>query len=90
MEQFRAIVRGRVQGVGFRFGTVAIGRELGLAGYARNLEDGSVEVVAGGAESGLRRLLAFLHDGPPSARVEAVEVDWRDRTPAGEDFRVRA
>ena len=89
MEQFRAIVRGRVQGVGFRAGTVAVGRELGLAGHARNLDDGSVEVVARGEETRLRRLLAFLHQGPPHARVDAVEVDWRDCTPAGGDFSVR-
>ncbi|MBD3161718.1 MAG: acylphosphatase [Candidatus Eisenbacteria bacterium] len=88
-KQFRAIVRGRVQGVYFRATTAEEARRLGLAGYARNLPDGSVEVVARGAEEALRDLVAFLHRGPIPARVSGVEVDWDDSSPAPDPFTVK-
>lgn len=69
----RLIVRGRVQGVGFRYATVEQGRRLGLAGWARNLPDGGVEVVAAGAAAAVERLVAWCRQGPPSARVATVE-----------------
>jgi acylphosphatase len=85
----RLVVRGRVQGVGFRWATVEQGRRLGLAGWARNLPDGSVEVVADGPEDAVIRLRDWCRHGPPSARVSNVE-----ETPAPDDalageFRVR-
>ncbi len=58
-----ARVRGRVQGVGFRWWTQAVARELGVAGWATNLSDGTVEVVAEGPEEACRQLLELL-DGP--------------------------
>ena len=87
-KQFKAIVRGRVQGVYFRGHTVDEARALGLAGYAKNLPDGSVEVVARGDEAALRSLIQYLHVGPTIARVSGVEVDWNDRTPAPDPFTV--
>ena len=69
----RLIVRGRVQGVGFRYATVEQGRRLGLDGWARNLPDGSVEVVAAGEGETVERLVAWCRQGPPSARVTSVE-----------------
>jgi acylphosphatase len=89
MSQFRAVVRGRVQGVCYRAETVSAARQLGLRGYARNLPDGSVEVVAAGERDALESLLAFLHEGPTLAHVERVEIDWEDATPPGEEFRIR-
>jgi acylphosphatase len=89
MKQLRAMVRGRVQGVCFRAETVAVGRRLGLVGYARNLPDGSVEVVARGAEASLAALIEFLHRGPSLAAVSAVALDWDDTTPLGNRFEVR-
>jgi acylphosphatase len=88
-KQFKAIVRGKVQGVSFRAYTVDEARALGLAGYAKNLSDGSVEVVARGEEAALRRLIQYLHVGPTIARVSGVEIDWSDATPAPESFTVR-
>lgn len=70
----RARVTGRVQGVFFRASTAERARELGLRGYARNLPDGSVEVLAGGSAAAVAALLEWLRHGPPLARVEAVEV----------------
>ena len=67
-QAMRLIVRGRVQGVGFRYATVEQGRRLGLDGWARNLPDGSVEVVAAGPPDALDRLAEWCRNGPPSAR----------------------
>ena len=65
-------VTGRVQGVGFRWFVVKEARALGLAGYVRNLADGSVEVVAEGEAAALERLAAALAHGPAAARVAGV------------------
>jgi acylphosphatase len=69
----RWLVRGRVQGVGFRYFVQARGSELGLTGFARNLDDGSVEVYAMGPESLLQDLAGSLHKGPPASDVRSVE-----------------
>jgi acylphosphatase len=69
----RFIVTGRVQGVFFRASTRDFALQLGVAGYAKNREDGSVEVVASGSTEALAALFAWLHHGPPAARVERVE-----------------
>jgi acylphosphatase len=76
-----ALVRGVVQGVGFRWYTKSRARELGVAGWVRNLPDGSVEVWAEGAATAVADLLRWLERGPPAARVETVEVS--DETPSG-------
>ncbi|MGN6391459.1 MAG: acylphosphatase [Gemmatimonadales bacterium] len=69
----RFLVHGVVQGVGFRWFAARHGRALGLTGYARNLADGRVEVVAAGPGEPLARLEALLRDGPANARVDRVE-----------------
>jgi DNA ligase D-like protein (predicted 3'-phosphoesterase) len=71
----RAVVRGRVQGVGFREATVAKAQQSGAFGWVRNAEDGSVAVHAEGPADVVTRLLEFLEEGPPGAAVEAVEVE---------------
>ena len=74
--QLRAIVRGLVQGVNFRYYTRKRASELGLVGLVRNRWDGTVEVVAEGDEKDLRELLGWLGRGPRWAQVEDVEVEW--------------
>lgn len=70
----RYLVTGMVQGVGFRWYVARHARGLGLAGFARNLADGRVEVVASGTDAtALTRLEAVLREGPAHARVEQVE-----------------
>ncbi|HUF53928.1 MAG TPA: acylphosphatase [Dehalococcoidia bacterium] len=77
----RAVVRGRVQGVGFRDFVEARARALGLAGFVRNMNDHrSVEVVAEGAREKLERLIDALYRGPGMSRVDAVEVAWGEAT----------
>lgn len=69
----RVWVHGRVQGVGFRYSTQREAKQLGLSGYAKNLDDGSVEVLACGEQSAVEGLLAWLKaGGPRSARVDKV------------------
>lgn len=89
MEQVRAIIHGRVQGVYYRATVQTHARQLGLRGFARNLPDGTVEVVAAGREEDLRALIAFLHQGPTLARVSRVEVDERDTRPLGTTFEIQ-
>ena len=71
-----AIIHGRVQGVGFRYSTVSRAREIGVTGYARNMPDGTVEVVAEGDEDKLKQLVAWLKNGPPASRVENVHYHY--------------
>ena len=72
MDAARFIVHGKVQGVWFRASTRAQAERLGLRGHARNLADGSVEVVAIGEAEALDALGRWLQAGPPLARVDAV------------------
>jgi acylphosphatase len=70
------VVRGYVQGVGFRAFVAREGRRLCLAGTARNRADGAVEVVAEGERDALEALLQAVHRGPGEAEVEHVEAQW--------------
>ena len=72
MKAARFIARGKVQGVFFRASTREKAEALKLTGHARNLPDGSVEVVAYGDEAALDQLEVWLHDGPPSAAVNEL------------------
>lgn len=72
------LVSGRVQGVYFRAHTAHHAASLGVVGYARNLEDGRVEVLAGGTPEALEALAAIVRRGPPLAVVESVVVSETD------------
>ena len=84
----RWLISGTVQGVGFRFFVRHKATALGLQGWARNLDDGRVEVYAVGTESQLSDLAAALHLGPAMAEVRSVEqLDERVESVSG--FSVR-
>jgi len=70
----RFLVRGRVQGVGFRWFVEREAHILGIAGWVRNNHDGSVEVLAQGTRDQLAGLHSRLREGPRAARVDSVEV----------------
>ncbi|MEO3808586.1 acylphosphatase [Sphaerisporangium sp. B11E5] len=74
--RLNAWVRGRVQGVGFRWWTRSRALELGLVGSASNLADGRVEVVAEGPREACERLLALLRGGDTPGRVDVVVERW--------------
>lgn len=71
----RAWVSGRVQGVGYRDFAHQAARELEVSGYAHNLADGRVEVLACGEADAVEQLIARLHQGPRWSAVSAVEVE---------------
>jgi len=77
----RYLISGRVQGVGYRFFTRDAAAREGLRGFVRNLEDGRVEAQAEGDQEGQNRFERALHQGPPGARVEHVDVE--DLVPIG-------
>jgi acylphosphatase len=70
---YRFLIRGRVQGVGYRYFASREAESLGVAGFARNLPDGAVEVVAEAAEDALGVFEARLREGPAFAAVASVE-----------------
>lgn len=67
------LIEGRVQGVFFRESTRRAAQPLGITGYAKNMEDGSVQVLACGEPGSLNRLAEWLNQGPPMARVDRLE-----------------
>jgi len=70
---YRYVVRGRVQGVGYRYFVLRQAGALGVSGFARNLPDGAVEVLAEGGEAALADFEALLREGPAFAEVAGVE-----------------
>jgi acylphosphatase len=72
------VVTGKVQGVFFRASTARIAEQLGVRGFARNLPDGSVEVLALGDAESVATLTGWLRRGPPLARVEDVTEQEED------------
>ena len=83
-KRLHAVVRGRVQGVGFRYFVMEHALDLRLTGLVRNLLSGGVEVVAEGEEGALEALLVALKQGPRASHVEGVEATW---LPATGEFR---
>lgn len=71
----RVRVFGRVQGVWYRGWTVETARRRGLCGWVRNRSDGSVEAVFSGPAAAVEAMIAACREGPPAARVTAVEVE---------------
>jgi acylphosphatase len=84
----RYLVRGRVQGVGFRFFVEREARMLGVAGWVRNNPDGAVEVVALGSPEQHAAFKAKLHQGPRAARVDEVAESDAPGTPRLDTFRI--
>jgi acylphosphatase len=83
-QRLEAVVRGYVQGVGFRYFVRRRANELGVVGWTANERDGTVRVVAEGSHQALDELTRHLNAGPPGARVEGVEVN---RMPSVGDLR---
>ena len=77
----RLRIHGMVQGVWFRAWTVRTAREIGVTGWVRNRDDGSVEALAIGEPRAVEGFIATCHEGPPKARVERVDVEEADAEP---------
>ena len=78
MHRVHAVVRGRVQGVGFRYFALRRARALGLTGWVRNRADGGVEIEAEGDRVALGAFLEALRQGPSASRVTNVDAEWAD------------
>jgi acylphosphatase len=88
MDRVRALVRGRVQGVGFRYFVVRQARGFGLNGWVRNRPDGAVEIEAEGARTALESLIQAVRTGPSGSRIAEVVEDWSEHSPAYRAFEV--
>jgi acylphosphatase len=83
-QAIRCLVAGRVQGVFYRSATADEARRLQLDGWVKNLPDGRVEVVAAGDAAAIAALARWLWQGPPSARVDSVQLEeWTTDVPRG-------
>ena len=76
------VVRGEVQGVGYRYTMRMVAREAGVAGWVRNRRDGSVEAEVEGTDAQVDEVLAWMAEGPPGSHVEDATVT--DASPTGE------
>lgn len=83
-----AIVRGNVQGVGFRATTKFLAEELKLTGYVRNLPDGNVEIHAQGEKLQLEKLLSRLKNEFSSGYIETIDTTWQQVQRQYVDFRI--
>ena len=85
MRARRLVIAGRVQGVGWRDWMVRRARMLGLAGWVRNLPDGSVEALGAGDEAAVEEMLRACRRGPRAAEVEIITEEWAE-TPTDPGF----
>jgi len=86
VKRLHVVIHGRVQGVGFRYFLLRRATALGLRGWVRNNDDGTVELVAEGPRPGLEELKRAAERGPRLARVAQVDVEWRASTGGLEEF----
>ena len=89
MKATRLLIRGIVQGVGFRYFASRAARELGLSGWVRNLTDGRVEAVASGPPEAMRDFVTRMNRGPRGAQVLAVECLDAELEEAVRGFEIR-
>jgi acylphosphatase len=86
LERLHGVIKGDVQGVGFRFFLIHRAEALGLKGWVRNRDDGAVEFVAEGSRRALEQLERAAREGPRMATVTALEVNWSTATGGLERF----
>ena len=85
-----AIIKGQVQGVGFRFFVRQQAQIIGAVGWVRNLANGDVEVMAEAARPALEKLLIALLEGPPGSQVSDIQSEWRGATGEFSGFAVKS
>ena len=83
------IVRGLVQGVGFRYFVARIAQALGLRGYVRNLYNGDVEIRVEGTRGSIEALIKEAKVGPRSAQVTDLKIDWKEADHSFQGFDIR-
>jgi acylphosphatase len=88
LTRVRLVVHGRVQGVGFRYAAREAALECGIAGWVRNLPDGTVEIVAQGTAGAVEALRSWAEHGPPHAAVRRVVREIQVAEPALRGFEI--
>lgn len=88
-KNLHAIVTGKVQGVYFRSWVFDQAQSLGIKGWARNLQDGKVEILGQGEEAALKDFRERLLEGSPLSQVENVEANWTDYDKEYTEFEIR-
>jgi acylphosphatase len=88
-KRIRAVASGLVQGVNFRSHAARAARELGLTGWVRNRDDGTVELEAQGSSRAVDELLGRIRTGPPWARVDGVDVEPLEPIVGESGFEIR-
>ena len=84
----RLVIRGRVQGVGYRYAMVDAAMASGVTGWVRNRRDGSVEALVQGEPAAIESIIAWCRRGPSTARVSAIdEIDALDEAVTGFELR---
>ena len=83
------IAHGQVQGVGFRYYTQVSAQRLGVAGWVRNMDDGSVEIWAEGTRDRLQQFIQAIRRGPTHGRVTQLDLTWEVPTGESRSFRIR-
>jgi acylphosphatase len=83
------VISGRVQGVAYRYFAEKYAKAFGVKGWARNLYDGRVEVLAEGSHDDIDRFLARLREGPRLALVEGFDITWEEFTGEFQDFSIK-
>lgn len=89
MKQALLKITGRVQGVFYRSNAQEEAEALGLTGYAKNMPDGSVEVLVQGEESAINAFIEWCREGPPSAGVGQVQIEWQEPEKTLKNFEIR-
>ena len=83
------LISGRVQGVAFRYYTQDIAQSLEIEGWVRNCWDGKVEIVVEGEEEKVKKLISWCYQGPGSAIVEKVDIEWEKYREEFNSFGIR-
>ena len=82
------LVQGRVQGVFFRDHTQKWASSLGVYGWVKNLANGKVEILAEGEKDRIEDLIRLVREGPPSSRVDSMDIEWSVYKGNNKDFRI--
>lgn len=83
------VIYGIVQGVGYRYSTYRKALQLGITGWVRNKNDGSVEAVFEGAREKLEEMLSWCREGPSGAYVSEIKVQWEEGDERYNNFEIR-
>jgi len=89
MHQALIVVKGRVQGVAFRYSAQKKAQQLAISGYAKNLPNGDVEILAQGEKTNINQFIEWCKEGPPVANVDRVEIAWQNIEQKFSDFDTR-